>query len=1067
MLSADSNTKSERVVFAAVGMCFLLSGFAALLFQTAWMRQLSTVFGTSELAVATILASYMGGLAFGALLAARFVRRIRRPILVYGVLELAIAVSAIAVPYLLELAAVIYTSVLGGQAEPPDASGVGQSLFYLVTTFVVLAVPTACMGATLPMLTRYAVRSDRETGPRVGLLYAINTFGAVAGTLVAAFLLLPSLGLMGTIVTGACVNLVIFGIAAVIAKNIDGPTTDETSVSTVAAQRRWSRQSWILPIMMISGATTFAYEVLWTRLLSQVLGGSVIAFATMLASFLSGIAIGSALAARLAVTQKTAQFSFVIAQVGIALVSLGVFVSLGRLAPDNAGLFENISFAVLVLLPATLFIGATFPLAVRILSVGFDDAAQSAARVYAWNTMGAIVGAVFAGFVLIPQLRYEGALHVAVAVNLLLALVAAIVIPPRRTVLAAGSGILFLSAALLLRVPIPEALLRISPLNHDRSGEIAFYDVGRSATVVVLEQDGYFNLRTNGLPEASTDMRGAPPSKHSQRLLAAVPVLARPDARKMLIIGFGGGVVAENIPESITNVDIVELEPKVIEANRKISPERNVNPFDDPRISIVINDARSALRLTDKRYDIIVSQPSHPWTAGASHLYTQQFMELARQRLLKDGIFLQWMNTRLVSEQLLRSLVATLRNVFPHVRAYQFDPNVIFFLASEGKLDVEHQMIATGEPLASQGNAFLRKGIGSVNDVVAALAWDDAGLQKLSAATPIITDDNNLMALQSAGSQLELGMTFARLKELIAAHGPLYTGDREFYAELQGAVDFAYISDRLIKTHSQDLAEALASALLAADHPQKLLTSAKISRSLGRYQEADQILLAALNENPSDPIASYLILSDRRTDFSNNSLPAKLREFGKNLTPSAANVLRVWSAAKAGDQQPSRLADLALASVRADNQWYLDAAKLRSDWRINAAKNGESSKLAEEAMDIIDNAIAVHQDLDFYGMRMAAAFLAEDYNATFETARRMVWYMQSELRFLRQSGDAVISVNSVVGQVRRLQSIKAGMAAVRDGGHIGEIRLGRLDAQIDALIGELQDLSKGSGTSFN
>ena len=142
-------------VFASVGACFLLSGFAALLYQTAWMRQLSTVFGTSELAVATVLAAYMGGLALGAAIAARFIDRIRRPILTYGILEAAIAGSALAVPFLLRFVGVIYADLFGGQPEPPDASGAGQSLFYLAATFLLLVTPTACMGATLPMLTRY------------------------------------------------------------------------------------------------------------------------------------------------------------------------------------------------------------------------------------------------------------------------------------------------------------------------------------------------------------------------------------------------------------------------------------------------------------------------------------------------------------------------------------------------------------------------------------------------------------------------------------------------------------------------------------------------------------------------------------------------------------------------------------------------------------------------------------------------------------------------------------------------------------------------------------------------
>jgi spermidine synthase len=335
------NTRRDnRLVFPAVGACFLLSGFAALLYQTAWMRQLSTVFGTSELAVATVLAAYMAGLALGAAIAARVIDRIRRPVLVYGVLEAAIAGSALAVPFLLGFIGVIYAGLFGGQPEPPDASGMGQSLFYLAGTFLLLVTPTACMGATLPMLTRYAVRSDDEVGPRVGALYALNTFGAIGGTLLAAFLLLPSFGLMGTIIFGAAINLLVFAVAAALARTQE-PKEVTASDTKVVSTFGWRPASWILPIMLIAGATTFTYEVLWTRLLSHVLGGSVVAFATMLASFLSGIALGSAIAARIAKTIAAAQVGFVVTQIAVAATSVAIFVVLDRFVPEVAGLGAN------------------------------------------------------------------------------------------------------------------------------------------------------------------------------------------------------------------------------------------------------------------------------------------------------------------------------------------------------------------------------------------------------------------------------------------------------------------------------------------------------------------------------------------------------------------------------------------------------------------------------------------------------------------------------------------------------------------------------------------------------
>jgi spermidine synthase len=1064
-MSETMNTRHDNpLVFPAVGACFLLSGFAALLYQTAWMRQLSTVFGTSELAVATVLAAYMAGLALGAAIAARVIDRIRRPVLVYGVLEAAIAGSALAVPFLLGFIGVIYAGLFGGQPEPPDASGMGQSLFYLAGTFLLLVTPTACMGATLPMLTRYAVRSDDEVGPRVGALYALNTFGAIGGTLLAAFLLLPSFGLMGTIIFGAAINLLVFAVAAALARTQE-PKEVTASDTKVVSTFGWRPASWILPIMLIAGATTFTYEVLWTRLLSHVLGGSVVAFATMLASFLSGIALGSAIAARIAKTIAAAQVGFVVTQIAVAATSVAIFVVLDRFVPEVAGLGANFGLAIALLLPATIFIGATYPFAVRILSRDERDAAVSSARVYSWNTVGAIAGAVFAGFVLIPALRYEGAIQVVVTANLALGLFAAVVIPPRRTLLAGACAALLVLSAVGFRPAPPEDLLRVSPINDSRSGEIRFYDVGRSATVLLLERGGYFYLRTNGLSEASIDLKGAPPTRLSHRLLTTFPILARPNASNLLIVGFGGGVVAEAIPPTITDIDIVELEPKVIEANQAIGAERSVDPLADPRVSVIINDARNALRLTGKTYDVIVSQPSHPWTAGASHLYTREFMQLVRSRLADNGAFLQWMNMQLVSEDLLRSLVATLLDVFPYARAYHVEPDVMFFLASGQPISPEASLARSGEPLASDPEFFARLGIGSVNDLIAALAWDQKGLESLAAGAELITDDDNLMATQSALELSRDTFDYTALKSLIREYGPLFDTGSDIHQLDEDEIDFVYVADRLSGMFASDLAVALTQTLEQRGHADSFINVAKALQNRGQPQRADQMLLRALADNPGDAAASYLLLRSRRSDVVAGTLPERIREYAANLTPSAAAVINALDASARGDTDAAREADAALATALPSDQWHLDAAKLRADWRIKAVTAGEDRALAEEAMAIVDSAIALHADPDIYGMRLAAAFLARDFDALIETARRTVQIVRSDIDMRLKLLPASAHRTVLIKHDRRVRSVREGVAIVREGGTVPGYKIGNLDAEIDSLLQKIDRALNNSASS--
>ncbi len=1100
----------QRNVYVSVAACFLLSGFAALLYQTAWMRQLSTVFGTSELAVATVLAAYMGGLALGAAIAGRYIDHIKRPVLTYGVLEGAVAVSALLVPALVEFAGWIYAALFGGQPTPPDASGFGQSLFYLGATFIILAIPTACMGATLPMLNRYAVRSDAQVGRRVGTLYAINTAGAIGGTLLAALLLLPTLGLNGTIYVGALINLIVFGLAALLSRSAMSPVgpaepskslgrpqqkpqvaprdeggasekphpagrtgrTGRTRISGIferwatrmAGMHRRSNATgflpWaaglvngpgiILPVMLVSGMASFTYEVLWTRLLAHILGGSVIAFATMLASFLSGIAIGSAAAAWLANHRRRSQIAFVICQLLIALTSLGIYFLLQVSVPDMAGLGQNIALAIGVLLPATVFIGATFPLAVRILSQNAQDAASASARVYAWNTLGAIAGSIIAGFVLIPLLRYEGAIKLAVLTNCALAFAVAINMPTRKLWFGLPCSALLI-ILMVVRPPIPEDLLRVSPLNDLRTGTLRYYDVGRSATVLMLERDGYFYLRTNGLPEASIDRRGAPPSKHTQRLLATIPIIARPALDNMLIVGLGGGVVAETIPPSVRDIDIIELEPKVVVANQGVAAERNENPLLDERITIIVNDARNALRLTDKRYDALVSQPSHPWTAGASHLYTREFMQLAKSRLTETGVFLQWMNLRFVSEELLKSLSATLLDVFPHVRAYHFEPMVVFFLASNTLIDPEAELIRSGIPLKGNEQVFRRKGIASVNDMIAALAWDRSGLQQLSQDADVTTDNDNQMAMRSLGGFESRALSYERVKALIAEFGPLYDPTSDIHRHHHAAINFVYVANRLAAIHAPELASRLRNLLEESKHHQSPVIAANFLLKERKFRQADRASLEALRRKPEDAIASYFVFRERSGSVLENTLPDRIQPYLKNLPADALAVLETLNASRRGDSKKARKQDRILAKADPDKPWYLNAAQLRVDWRLQAVRAGATPQLATEAMIIIDDAIALQQDMDFYGMRMVASFLAGDYNATVETARRMIRLIRDNLEFKRLNTVTSLTKGDFEAARKRLDAIAGGLKSVQEREVVDQYKIDDLEQQISTL----------------
>ena len=1037
--------------------CFLLSGFAALLYQTAWMRQFSTVFGTSELAVATVLSAYMGGLALGAALAGKFIGRVKRPVLTYGILEAAIAGSALMVPLLLAAANWGYVELLGGQAEPPDASGLGQSVFYFVVAFIVLAIPTACMGATLPLLTRYAVTSEDQIGSRVGTLYAINTSGAVLGTVVAAFVLLPTVGLMGTVWFGVGVNLLVFLLAVVIAKKAtevvaaeDVPESDDGEASQTISL--WLRPGFILPIMLLSGTTSFVYEVLWTRLLSHILGGSVAAFATMLASFLSGIAIGSAIASRIAVSTERSVRAFVVVQACIAFTSMAIYQWLHLAIPTEQGLSGNVGIAIAILLPATLFIGATFPLAVRIYATSAARAANSSAQVYSWNTVGAIFGAAFAGFFLIPALKYEGTIKVVVLTNILLGFAAAIAITRVRLWLAGGMAALFVGLVALYNPLLPEDILRTSSIDDPAKGEFLYYDVGRSSTVLMTREDGTLGLRNNGLPEAGTEFRGSPPSRNTQQALATLPGVIRPDAKSMLIVGFGGGNAVNGVPPSVEKIDVIELEPKVIEANQLAGDLRVTDPLADPRLSIYINDARSALSLTDKTWDAIISQPSHPWTAGASHLYTREYMVLAANHLTQDGVFLQWMASQFVTESLLRSLCATMLDVFNYVKVYHLFPEVLFFVGSQEPLNTEFELATTGRPVIDSPPFFYHMGLASAEDLLAGLVLDTEGVRTFSKDASLLTDNFNRMATESAAateSENKLGLV--GLTELLQPYVPVLDPDSWVHKQMSLA-NFAYISKRFEDMGLRPYGIALAQTLEDTGNSQSLLLTGLGLQQQGDQEESQKVLATAIAAAPQGIQAKFAMIEPWLVPLTQGTAPDNIVELTQSLTGPAAAVLAGRAAAFKRDWSAVAALDSVLAQSRPTDLWFVESAKLMVEWRNNLANVEQRRDLAEQAWQIIDLAIAIHPHPDLFSTRISSAYLADRPEEVLETARRLAYVLETELENIEEN-DKLKESPVLEFRQRQLEVIKN---AVNDVANRHELNA----TSVSEVITRLEDLQE-------
>ena len=1016
------------LIFTGVVACFFLSGLAALLYQTAWLRQFSLVFGTSELAVATVLAAYMGGLAVGSGVAGRYAGRVTRPVLVYGILEAGIALSALAVPLLLLAARALYASMLGDQPAPPDAAAIGQPIFYLLVAFVVLAIPTGFMGATLPLLIRYAVRTDAEVGPKVALLYAINTAGAVFGTVAAAFVLLPALGLNRTVWVGVAVNALVFVIAAALARDrrdsapADEPVIAVAPVGFVEACVRplfersaslgdrltavfHAQPAWMLPLMLVSGANAFLYEVLWTRMLAHVMGGSIYAFATMLAAFLTGIALGGGLAGKVAENRERAAVAFAFAQVAIGVLSMGVYAWMGPLIPDVRTTAALALFAVAVMLPATIFIGATLPLSVRVLARDESEATVGTARIYAWNTVGAIIGAILAGFVLIPGLGFEGSIRIAVGVNFALALWAAACVARPRPI-PVGIACAGIVAVLAVYAPArPQAVVLSSGFTvaYPAPPRELHYAVGRSSTVMLLAADTYYYLRTNGLPEASVAVRGRPPSMDTQKWLTALPVAARPDTRNMLVVGFGGGVALEGVPPSVESVDVIELEPEVIVANRLLSGMRNIDPLADPRFNIVINDARNALRLTRKSYDAIVSQPSHPWTAGASHLFTREFVADVRSHLNDGGVFLQWMNAEFLDEALLRTLAATLTVEFEYVRLYNPTAQVLMFLASDSPLDVELELAGTGRPFIDAPMHFSRLGLNAVEDLLAALAMDEQGVLSFARRAQISTDDNNLMATRSR-SRAD-GMQTDDLAALFEPYDPLVRPGSWIHTRLGGNIDYGYLARRLISLSRTPRVTELTAAI--PDFSKQFEVYGLLFRATGQGEQAPESLANALRANPLNMQARYTIARDHLGALSRGEAPQNIQEIAAALAGPASAVIEGLRYEAAADWESLAALDGQFAESLLTDIWHAEVVRLRAAWRVNVAENlaaEDRERFSLEALRLIEQVLIMSPSENLQRMRAMSARTLGDDDRLLESSAVLANYISDYLTTAASQG---------------------------------------------------------------
>jgi len=696
-----------------------LSGAAALVYEVVWSRQLATFLGISSQATTVVLATFMTGLALGSRILGPWADRRRDPLRLFGLFELGIAICGLLGIWLLPLVETTYAFLSAGRPE----GSTGTLLTRLLMSGAALLLPTFLMGGTLPALVRGLEKKRASLSHTIASIYGANTLGAAAGAAAAGYLLLPRLGIRGTLLAAVASNLMVAAVFLLPRRQTvpDGPAPSLEPVALRTFDQTPGRGNGrrVLGALGLSGLAAMALQLAWVRALTLVLGSSVYAFSITLATYLVGVALGSLLFARLTArlqgsgrTGAGSAFAWAAgleAAVGFAAI-LGLPV-IGRLpelflAAYRAGVQE--SFAALqgvaalltasVILAPTLCLGALFPLLTALVAsengpsnLPGKDLGKNTGRdigtAAAVNSIGTVVGIIAAGLLVLPWLGVQGtviaaaALHVTVggwlwlarghgearqshrfqAATAVVALVLLAAVLPRWDPVVMTSGP-FVNASRILDVPEGESFrdwIR-------KRNRVVFYAEGADGNISVRDVGEERLLVINGKADGSRHG-----DRKTQLVVGHLPLLMHERPEQVLMVGFGTGMSAGAAAthEAIKALEVLEISREVVEASQFFQQE-NKGVLFDPRLRLLITDARNHLRTTDKLYDVIVSEPSNPWISGISNLFTQEFFTLALRRLAVGGVMSQWFHTYSMSEQDLRSVLATYRSVFPYVTVW-------------------------------------------------------------------------------------------------------------------------------------------------------------------------------------------------------------------------------------------------------------------------------------------------------------------------------------------------------------------------------------------------------------
>lgn len=716
----------ERTLLAL----FVASGFAGLIYQAIWSHYLGLTLGHAAYAQTLVLGIFMGGMALGAWLVSRRGANWKRLVFAYAVVEIIIGVAGL----LFHPLFVAYTGFSLDVVYPALGEGGVVRAWQWGSAALLIAPQSILLGMTFPLMSGGYLRVAPEAdGEILGGLYFSNSLGAAFGALAATFLLLPALGMPGTVAVAGGLNLLVGVVAWMVSRRADlHPVPASVAPAPARSEVEAAEDRGFLRVMLlaalITGASSFVYEIGWVRMLNQALGTTIHSFELMLAAFILGLAFGGLWIRKRSSRIKDAVAYAAYAQVWMGIAALasipvfgqsfrwvGALVS-GLPKTDDGYLFYTLGsggIALLVMFPAAFFAGMTLPLfTMALLRRGAGEA--SIGRIYAANTLGAILGVFLAVHVLIPALGLRIAVTLAAVVDIALGLVLLklfCTMPrPRGLAVASVLSVLAVAASLLLGRPDPMALasgvFRYGSPALAEGSEIHYLRDGKTSTIAFYSQGTTGIIATNGKPDASIELlRGAPPAADeiTMAMAAALPLALHPNPERVAIIGWGSGLTTHVLLGSPAPklVDSIEIEKAMYDGARQFG-SRVVRAYQDPRSVVHFDDARTYFSAGHRKYDLIISEPSNPWVSGVASLFTSEFYGFMRSHLNEGGIAIQWLQTYEISDPLLYTMVAALIEQFPHVNAYTTNGGDLLFAVSANPIPPLDLGRLSDEPLASE-----------------------------------------------------------------------------------------------------------------------------------------------------------------------------------------------------------------------------------------------------------------------------------------------------------------------------------------------------------------------------